>query len=169
MQNEGSFTIKVYGQVATKPVLYGYSENRNMQDYAITGSIFEDGTGERIVYYTANETKIIIQKRNDEEQALEGVKFNLLDENKNVIYSDLTTNAEGEITINYLMPGKYFIEETSTLNGYKTYDELIEIEVAYNEAFTVTVKNSKEEITTERPEVMKKELEVIAKLPKTGM
>ena len=169
MQNEGSFNIKAEGQVATKPILYGYSTNRNLQDYAITGNIYEDGSGKKTVYYTQNETKIIILKKDDEGNLLEGVKFNLLDENKEVIYSDLTTNKKGEVLISNLQPGKYYVEETATLNGYEVYGDLIEVVVAYNEAFTVTVTNSKEVVNIEKPEVKENQTQVVAKLPKTGM
>lgn len=169
MQNEGNFNIRVEGQVATKPILYGYSANRNLQDYAITGSIYEDGTGTRTVYYTQNETKIVILKTNDEGEVLEGVKFNLLNQNKEIIYSDLTTNVNGEITVKNLQPGKYFVEETSTLNGYEVYGELIEVNVSYNEAFTVKVTNSKEVIEVEKPIITQNQTKVVAKLPKTGM
>lgn len=169
LQKEGDFNITVTGKVATKPVLYGYSSNRNLQDYAITGNIYEDGTGTKTVYYTENETKIIILKTNEEGKALEGVKFNLLNENKEIIYSDLTTNTNGKITIKNLQPGKYYVDETSTLNEYEVYGELIEIDVAYNEEFTLTVTNSKEVVEVEKPVMTKNQTQVVAKLPKTGM
>lgn len=169
MKNEGSFNIKVEGQVATKPVLYGYSSDRNLQDYAITGNIYEDGIGTKTIYYTKNETKIKIVKQNDEGNFLEGVKFNILNENREIVYSDLTTNQNGEITISDLQPGKYYVEETNTLNGYEVYDELIEVNVAYNEAFTVTVTNSKEIREIEKPRITQNHKDIVAKLPKTGM
>lgn len=169
LKTQGDFKIKVEGQVATKPVLYGYSEDRNMQDYAITGNIYEDGTGTKTVYYTENETKIIILKTNDEGEALEGVKFNLLNENKEVVYSDLTTNVDGKIIIKNLEPGKYYVKETSTLNGYEVYGEAIEVNLNYNEEFTVKVTNSKEVVEIEKPEIIENQKEVVAKLPKTGM
>lgn len=169
MKNEGSFNIKVEGQVATKPVLYGYSSDRNLQDYAITGNIYEDGIGTKTIYYTKNETKIKIVKQNDEGNFLEGVKFNILNENREIVYSDLTTNQNGEITIMDLQPGKYYVEETNTLNGYEVYDELIEVNVAYNEAFTVTVTNSKEIREIEKPRITQNQKDIVAKLPKTGM
>lgn len=169
LQKEGSFTIKVEGQVATKPVLYGYSGNSNLQDYAITGSVYEDGSGAKTTYYTKNETKIIIIKQDEEGKCLEGVKFNLLNENKEVLYSDLTTNKDGKITINSLIPGKYFIEEINTINGYAISEKEIEANVEYNESLTINVTNSKDEITIEKPKVLEKQIEVIQKLPKTGM
>lgn len=169
MEQDGQFNIKVEGQVATKPVLYGCSASSSLQDYAITGNIYEDGKGEKTINYLKNETKIIIKKQDDDEKLLEGVKFNLLNENNEIIYLGLTTNPNGKIIINNLEPGKYFIEETSTINGYKVYEGLIEVNLTYNEEFTVTVTNSKEYIEIEKPEIKQNQKEVVVKLPKTGM
>lgn len=169
MLNEGSFNIKVEGQVATKPILYGYSTDRNRQDYAITGNIYEDGSGIKTVYYTENKTKIIVVKKDDEGNNLEGVRFNLLNKDKEVVYSDLITNKNGEIKIEYLEPGRYYLEETSTLNGYAIYDELIETNIEYNEELTATVTNSKKTVEVEKPKTTENNIQVVAKLPKTGM
>lgn len=170
MKEKGSFNIKVIGKVATKPVLYGYSVDRNMQDYAITGEIYEEGEGIKTVNYTQNETKIIILKQEKETgKMLEGVKFNLLDKNKNILYSELITNEKGETKIENLEPGIYYIEETKTVNGYSLYEELIEVNLKYNETLTVKVTNEKEVTTIEEPKVTESNIEVVAKLPKTGM
>ena len=169
MQKEGSFNIKVNGEVATKPVLYGYSADRNKQDYAITGDIYENGSGVKTVYYTENETKIIILKQDENKQPLQGVEFRLLNENKEVLYSELKTNEEGKIIVENLNPGTYYIEETKTVNGYAVYEELIEVNLNYNEKSTATITNSKEIIEVERPEITEDNKEVVVKLPKTGM
>lgn len=169
MKKDGKFNIKVNGKVATKPVLYGYSSDRNLQDYAITGNIYEDGSGLKTVNYTKNETKIIIQKQDEDKNPLENVKFNLLDNNKEILHSELTTNKEGKIIIENLTPGTYYLEETSTVNGYAIYEEQIKAKVDYNEALTITVTNSKEIIEVEEPEIIENEKDVVVKLPKTGM
>ena len=69
----------------------------------------------------------------------------MLDENKKVIYSDLKTNKDGKIEIKHLIPGKYYLRETKAKEGYKIYDELIDLQIALHEQFTVTVNNNKEE------------------------
>ena len=169
MKNAGSFNIKVNGKVATKPIIYGYSTVPNMQDYALTGEIYEDGSGTKTINYTKNETKIIVLKEDDEENTLEGVKFRLLDENKEILYTEITTNKDGRAIIENLCPGVYYLEETSTVNGYAIYEEQIEAEVGYNEELTIKVTNSKETIKIEEPDIKQKEQEVVVKLPKTGM
>lgn len=169
MQKTGKFNIKVTGKVATKPIIYGYSTLPNMQDYALTGEIYEDGSGTKTVNYTNNGTRIIVLKQDDSGNSLEGVKFRLLDENKEILYTEITTDKDGRAIIENLYPGVYYLEETSTINGYAIYEEQIEAEVGYNEELTIKVTNSKEIIIIEEPEIQKKEQEVVIKLPKTGM
>lgn len=169
MQKSERFNIQVNGKVATKPIIYGYSTIPNLQDYALTGEIYEDGSGTKTVNYTKNETKIIVQKQDDSGNFLEGVKFRLLDENKDILYTELTTDKDGRIVVENLAPGVYYLEEISTVNGYAIYDEQIQAEVGYNEELTIKVTNSKENIVIEEPEIKQKEQEIVVKLPKTGM
>ena len=176
ISQDGKFNIVVNGKVATQPVLYGLSGNSNLQNVAVTGSIYESGNGNKTEYYFTNQTKIVILKQNQEtKQPLEGVKFQLLDENKQVIYTDLTTNKEGIITIENLLPGKYYIQEMETLENYEVYDKYIEIELKLNEETKVTVNNLQNE---KIPEIEKTNTELEVEqinsskeiiLPKTGM
>lgn len=173
---DGNFTINVSGKVATKPVFYGETRDSSLQNYALTGYTYEDGNGSKKVYYTKNETKIIIVKKDDkEEKNLQGVQFDLLDNNKNVIYTELTTNQDGQIVIDNLLPGVYYIKETRTLEGYELYNKLIKVELDINEEATINVINLENEPNIE---VDKKQTEntvkdnvskTQVKLPKTGM
>ncbi|MBE5819716.1 MAG: hypothetical protein E7310_02700 [Clostridiales bacterium] len=173
VNNDGDFKIKVQGQANTKPVLYGASGNASLQDYALATSILEDGDGTAKVYYTKNNTNIvIIKKDNKTNEFLKGVKFNLLDENKNIIYTELETNEKGEIRIENLLPGKYYIQETRTLAGYRIYDKLIELEIELNETAKFNINNEKTEVIIEEEKnetettVVNKQKEVT--LPVTG-
>ena len=144
--NDGSFTINVSGEVETKPVFYGESRDSSLQNYALTGYTYEEGTGSKKITYTKNETKIIIIKKDENnDKPLEGVKFELLDEDKKSIYTELTTNESGQIEINNLLPGIYYIKETKTLEGYNLYDKLIKVEIDLNEESKVNIINSKKE------------------------
>ena len=174
--SDGSFSINAYGKVKTKPVLYGKSTIEGMQDYAITAYAYEDGTGSKKLYYTKNDTKIIIIKKdNTENKLLEGVEFELLDEKSNVIRTGLRTNSEGKIEINNLLPGIYYVKETRTLDEYSLYDKLIKVELDLNETSTINVINNIEEPKNEveKPitENTIKEIktDTTIKLPKTGM
>lgn len=181
VKQDGNFSVEVKAQVATKPVFYGETRDSGLQSYALTGYTYEEGTGSQKVYYTKNDTKIIITKTDDKTgKKLEGVKFELLDEDQNKIYTEITTNKEGTATINNLLPGTYYIKETRTLEGYQLYSKLIKVELELNEEITVNVINSEEE-----PEIYKEEKktqiavkeekssikvkETVQKLPKTGM
>lgn len=173
---DGNFTINVKGKVETKPIYYGESRDASLQNYALTGYTYEDGSGSKKIYYSRNETKLIIIKKDEtEKNNLEGVTFELLDENKNVLYSELTTDENGKIEIENLLPGTYYIRETKTLEGYELYNKLIKVDLELNEETTVNVINSEEEPDIEK-ETKKSETTVKhnktttnIKLPKTGM
>lgn len=153
------FDVKVETQIATKPILYGTAPNAGLQDYALTAAAYEDGLGNIQDEYPKNETEIIIIKVDSEtKQRMKDVEFELIDSNKNVVYSDLKTNENGKIQINKLVPGIYYLRETNAKDGYLKYDELIKIEVKLNEKVTVTVNNKKEDKPT--VETSKKEIEV---------
>lgn len=170
MTEDKIMKINIETQVETKPVLYGKAPNSNLQDYALTASTYEDGIGEVQDNYQQNKTKLIIIKQDEEtEEKLQGVQFQLLDENKNVIYTNLETDENGRIEIENLIPGKYYIKETRTISGYEIYEDLIEVDISLNEEMTVTVNNHEEEIpkiekTTDNKEVSNKRI-----LPVTGM
>ena len=169
LTESGSIKINVETKMKTKPILYGIAPNSNYQDYALTSETYEDSTGESIDYFSRNETKIIIVKQDkDTNEPLENVEFEVLDEKRNVVYSGLKTNNEGKIVIENLIPGKYFIKEVNSVNGYEKYEELIDTEVGLHEQVTVNVYNSKEKkpsIDVEKNERSKE----IKRLPVTGM
>ncbi len=142
IEKDGSFEINVDGEVATKPVYFGKSPSSNLQNVALTGSIYEGGTGSKTEYYFENDTTITILKQNQTtKELLQGVKFQLLDENKEVLYSDLTTDSNGTVIIGNLLPGKYYVKELETLEGYQVYDKLIKVDLQLNEEVKITVNN----------------------------
>ena len=166
--SDGELTINVSSKVNTKPVFYGESRDSALQSYALTGYTYEDGIGSKKINYNKNETKIIINKKDEKgEKYLKGVEFELLDNNKNTIYTNLISDENGQVEIDNIKPGTYYIKETKTLDGYKLYDELIEVEVNFNEKASVDITNIKEEPKIEKVENIEKKIEV--KLPKTGM
>lgn len=169
LKHEGNFKLIVEGKINTKPVLYGKAYNSNYQDYALTGTVYEDGTGEIIDNYDQNKTKIIIDKKDGETgEKLQGTEFELLNNNKEVVYNNLITNNNGKIIIEGVVPGEYFLRETKAKAGYIKYSDLISLNVKYNQELTVTVSNSKED--KPKFEYTKDNTEVeVKKLPVTGM
>ena len=166
MTDNKEIKINVEAEIATKPILYGKAPDASLQDYALTAATYEDGTGYINEEYEKNQTKIKIIKQDSQTGArLKDVEFELLNENEETIYSGLKTNENGEIIIENLIPQKYFIKETKTIDGYELYDELIAVNIGLNEEVTVTVNNNKEE----KPTVEKKQQELtVKKLPVTG-
>lgn len=145
LATSGSFSISAKTELNTKPVLYGKAPNSNLQDYAITTLKYEEGIAKTKENYNENKTKITILKQEKSTQKpLKGVTFNLLNQNKEIVNSALITDEEGKIVLSGIIPGKYYLQETSTLDGYIKYNEDIEINVDFNEEFKVTVNNSKE-------------------------
>lgn len=168
MTEAGSFNIQVEAKVKTKPVLYGTAPNSGYQDYALTAATYEDGIGRVQDEYTKNETKIIIIKKDQEEEmVLEGVEFELLNEKKETVYTGLKTNSEGKIVIENLVPGVYYLRETKAIDGYKANYEDIELKIELNEEIMITVNNSKEE--KPKVETTKTSSREVKRLPVTGM
>ena len=169
MKKEGEIQLQVEAKVKTKPVLYGKAPNSSLQDYALTAATYEDGTGTIKEKYPENETKIIIIKQDEEtKKRLENVEFEILNEKREVVYTGLKTNEKGMIEIENVLPGKYYIKETTCANGYIGYEELIEINLDLNEQITVTVNNKKEE----EPKIeldKEKTNKSVKRLPVTGM
>ena len=139
-----TFTINAIANVKTYPVLYGKTYDSSKQNYAITGLTYEQQNTSITEDYAKNRTKIIVHKQEyGTKTPLQGVKFQLLDENKNVIMDNLVTDGKGEITLENMVPGKYFLKETKTLDGYNLYTDYIELGLDLNEEIQVIVNNTK--------------------------
>lgn len=67
-----------------------------------------------------------------------------------------------------LFHGKYYLNETSAIEGYDEYDELIEINLSLHEQFTIDVFNSKEQKSEIETKISNKNKQV-KKLPVTGI
>lgn len=171
----GDIYINVSSELKTKPVLLGEAPDPTLQNLAVVAGEFEEAdTSERETFYR-NHTKLEIYKQDgDELIPLADSIFTLLDENKNVVYTDLKTDENGKVEIENLIPGKYYLKEIEAPEGYYGYDEELEIEVKYNEALKVTVNNYKipEEEDYEKPQdenrITVGEKREEKKLPRTG-
>ena len=142
------FNIKAIANFATKPVAYGSTTVPGTQNYALTGYMYEVSECNYLDEYFKNITKLkIIKKEYGTEKCLSGVKFNLLDQNKDVVMENLVTDENGEITLENMLPGMYYICEIETLDGYNLYTDLIDVDLDLNEEFEVTVNNTTREIT----------------------
>lgn len=148
MKENGNFEIIARTEIETKPVVYGTTTVPGKQDYALTGHKYEEQYTDLVQEYNQNLTKLrVIKKEYNTEKRLPGVKFNLLNENKEIILKDIVTDGNGEIVLINMFPGKYYLEEVETLDGYVLYTDLIEIGLDYNEEFEVVVNNRIKEVT----------------------
>ena len=147
MTNENNFNIEIKTKIKNKPILYGKSPNSNYQNYALTAATYEDAKGIAQEQYYKNQTKLKIIKQDKEtKKRLANVEFDILDSKQNVIYANLKTNENGEIQIENLIPGEYYIKETNTKDGYVLDNNIIKFTVKLNEECTITVNNTYEEI-----------------------
>lgn len=151
LEKAGEFEITAYSKLETKPVLYGETPNPEWQNFAVTAGTYEETDVTLKQTYQENKTKIEIQKQDgDTKKPLSNAVFHLLDENKQVLYTELTTNEQGIINLDYLLPGTYYLEEVQSPNGYYGYEDLIPIEIGFQEKVVVKVDNYQEE--EEKPE-----------------
>ena len=183
LNQKGDFKIHIQTRVKTKPVLYGMAETSGYQDYALTAATYEDSIEDITDEYSENETKIKIIKYDKEtKETLSNVEFQLLNSNQEIIFANLLTDENGEILIEHLLPGTYYLKETRALDKYVENNELIKVDVGYNETVTVKVNNlqedePEEEIPPEKEisnsviekDVEKEAKEEVKKLPVTGM
>ena len=147
LSDGGNIKIKAFANVETKPIFVGRAPNTNNQDYAITGITYENGSGEKMVYYEKNKTKIKIVKKDETgKKALENAVFQLLDKDKKVVISEIKTNEKGEAILENVLPDTYYIKEIQAPTGYILYNGYIEIKPKFNEELTITIKNTKEEV-----------------------
>ena len=98
LTEDAKIIINVESTVETKPVLYGTAPDSGHQDYALTAATFENGSGSTKDTVYKNETRIVIIKKDQETgEILKDVEFQLLDKDKNVVYSDLKTDENGNV------------------------------------------------------------------------
>ena len=103
MDKSGNFEIEVTADMKTRPVLYGNSGNSSLQSYALAAGDYEFESAKLRVNYLKNEAYIELFKKDAEtREPLKGAKFNILDENKNIVYSDLETDENGLVRISII-------------------------------------------------------------------
>lgn len=166
LKESGKFKIKIQTELETKPIFLGEATSNDLQNYLLTAYSYEDMDKEFEQEYEKNNTKIIIEKTdNDTNEVLKGAKFEILDEKQKSIRV-AETNNEGQVILDGLMPGIYYIKEVQAPNGYSIDSELKKVEIKLNQEISLTIKNNKIIIKQEEPQ---KTIVEIPKLPVTGM
>ncbi|MFP3375696.1 SpaA isopeptide-forming pilin-related protein [Bacillus sp. SIMBA_069] len=85
----------------------------------------------------------IIKKDAESGKVLEGAEFRLKNENGQVVREAKTTNKDGVVQFENLVPGKYTLEETKAPEGYKAVEVTVEVNVVANEVVKQEVMNEK--------------------------
>ena len=143
LKESGKFKIKIQTELETKPIFLGEAPSNDLQNYLLTAYSYEDMDKEFEQEYEKNNTKIIIEKTdNDTNEVLKGAKFEILDEKQKSIRV-AETNNDGQVILDGLMPGIYYIKEVQAPNGYSIDSELKKVEIKLNQEISLTIKNNK--------------------------
>lgn len=144
LQDSGNFKIDAIAKLETKPVMFGTTTIPGTQDYALTGFMYEEVGSSVEENYLKNSTKITMLKKDEEsEEVLENVKFDFMNSDQEKLYTDLTTDKDGKIVIENIMPGKYYIKEIESAEGYELNTEIYEVEIKYGEEKEIVITNKK--------------------------
>ncbi|WP_141520115.1 SpaA isopeptide-forming pilin-related protein [Bacillus wiedmannii] len=115
------------------------------------GKIVELGTQETTTYKLANKKfvgKVVLTKSDDlnKNATLQGAVFTLLDKDKKIIpeHEKLTTNNNGQIIIDKLKPGTYYLQEAKAPEHYQLDSKLIPFTISEDQTTVVnqTATNS---------------------------
>ncbi|PHD10761.1 hypothetical protein COF45_14275 [Bacillus wiedmannii] len=85
----------------------------------------------------------VIKKDAESGKVLEDAEFKLKNETGQVVGEAKTTNKNGVVTFENLVPGKYTLEETKAPEGYKAVEVTVEVNVVANEVAKQEVLNEK--------------------------
>lgn len=160
LKDEQKIEIEVVSNLMSKPILYGKTMIENTQNYALVGKEYEEFAVKDENILPKNNTKLrIIKQETNSNKKLEGVKFSLLNSGNDNVYQDLITDKNGEITIESILPGIYFLQEIETKEGYQLIEEPIEINIKFDEEKEIIIENELKtvEIIEEIKEISKTE------------
>lgn len=128
-------------KVENYPVFYCESPKSDYQDYIVVADPFEiTSTRATQKVDSHKSTLIIIKSDKEDETKIEGVVFNARYEDGENL-GNYTTDANGQITIEKLRPGKLILTELSTDKEYILDKTPIEIVIKYDEMKTIEITN----------------------------
>ncbi|WP_055736601.1 MULTISPECIES: SpaA isopeptide-forming pilin-related protein [Bacillaceae] len=122
------------------PGSYQLVETATLPGYELnpTPIPFEIGLGETTVGELSfiNEFtpgSVSLTKVGQDEVLLEGAVFSLFDAEDNELQTGLTTNEDGQLVVEDLVPGTYYFVETEAPFGYELDDTPLEFEIIFNQ------------------------------------
>ena len=143
LQEDLSIRVDIEAQCEAYLIYEGKTTVENTQNYVVTAGdkiYVEENIKLDLKAKKYGNIKIIKTDKENEEIKLEGIKFELYNEEKNRI-GVYSTNANGEIYIEGLPIGKYTIKEIETNKWYNSQTKDLEVEVENKETSEVIVTN----------------------------
>ncbi|MFZ4451664.1 SpaA isopeptide-forming pilin-related protein [Salibacterium aidingense] len=131
------------------PGSYQFVETRAPENYELdeTPIDFEIELNQQETLEITHENNLIpgtleLTKTGVDGELLEGVVFELQDEQGDTLEEGLTTEENGELVLDDLSPGNYQLVETETLEGYELDDTPIEFEIGLGQTERTEVEFS---------------------------
>ncbi|EUJ33197.1 collagen adhesion protein [Listeria floridensis FSL S10-1187] len=146
-------------QVVETKAPEGYELSKKVHNIEVTGSETEPIVLSIDNTLQTGSVTLIKTDQADSDLLLPGAEFSLLDEDGKVLYEKLTTDENGEISVDQLKPGKYSFVETKAPEGYLLDETPISfvIEKGQNETLKLGVTNQKDAGAVELTKVDKKD------------
>ena len=132
-----------------------YYVNKEKIEFEITNS---DKYKEIDFYNEKTKGKISINKTDENKEKLSNVKFEIYNENNDIVDTIVTSNNEYDES-KILPLGKYFVKEVSNINGYEIDKNIYEVNLKYNDD-NIKIVNEKLDIVNKK---IKCEIVIISK------
>ncbi|MDZ5608750.1 SpaA isopeptide-forming pilin-related protein, partial [Bacillus pseudomycoides] len=133
-----------------EPGTYTLKETKAPEGYKLSGNEIEVvvKANEVVQVKVENAKELgslqVIKKDAESGKVLAGAEFRLKDENGQVVGEATTTDKDGVIKFENLVPGKYTLEETKAPEGYKVVNATVEVNVVADKVIEQEVLNEKE-------------------------
>ncbi|MFC0299701.1 SpaA isopeptide-forming pilin-related protein [Virgibacillus soli] len=133
-----------------RPGTYYFIETEALDDYVLDETpievVVERAQTEIATVQAKNELipgSVELTKKGEDGKLLEGVKFELQDEDGNKI-SEHTTDVNGKLTVENLKPGFYQFVEVASIDGYELNKDVVKFEIIRSQKVAVSVEFTNE-------------------------
>jgi len=154
---EGKRTYEVYkkivenGRKSESKFMEGTLKIRELSDWILVGEN-KDKIRKKIKVEANKKGKVSIRLESKVKDVkiigLDNVEFELLDKDKKTIRK-VKTDKNGNIIVEDILEGKYYLKEVKAKNGYILDNKLIEIDIKYQENIDIEISNNKIEVKAE--------------------
>ena len=159
--NEGKIIIQY-----AVPGIYRYKETKTQEGYKLSDTeyqfeVSDKGEVSGTLEIMNEKISVTLYKKDaDTQELLPGATFVVKDSNGNEIIS-ATTNANGEITVNKIVPGTYTVQETIAPDGYELNSTVYSFEIdkygKIDGTTTIFDKKSNDSVEKSTPDEVNKE------------